>query len=159
MKRKTRWRHRLALAVAFVLACAGLAGSARAEVEPWDPEKVKVLADQLRVAADELYDAFRKQPILGVAQNKVYYRLKQDTRRLRIEARHLSDALAGGAGRDETLPIWQDLMQEVRSATEHAPSVFKTQDVQQKAEAARAILDRLAPYYGTDGAATGSPAP
>jgi hypothetical protein len=32
--------------------------------------------------------------------------------------------------------------------------VFKTQDVEQKAEAARAILDRLAPYYDPDAAAT-----
>ena len=142
------------LAVALSLLCAGFGAAARAGSQSWDSEKVKTLAEQLQVATNELYDAFYKQPTLGVAQNKVYYRLKQDTRRLRTESGQLSKALAKGAGRDETLPIWQDLMQDVRSALDHAPSVFRTKDVQQKAEAARAILDQLAPYYGPDAAAT-----
>jgi hypothetical protein len=145
--------RRTTLALALGLLCASL-GAASAGVQAWDPEKVKTLAEQLRVATNELYDAFYKQPVLGVAQNKVYYRLKQDIRSLRIEARHLSDALAQGAGRDETLPIWQDLMQRVRRAIEHGESVYTTQDVDQKAEAARAILDQLAPYYEPDAAAT-----
>jgi hypothetical protein len=78
-------------------------------------------------------------------------RLKQDIRRLRVESAQLSEALAKGAGRDD---IWQDLRWGLRSALDHAPSVFRTQDVQQKAEAARAILDQLAPYYGPDAAPT-----
>ena len=51
---------------------------------------------------------------------------------------YLSDALAQGAGRDETLPIWQDLMQAVERAIDHAASVFTTRDVDQKARAAAA---------------------
>jgi hypothetical protein len=50
-------------------------------------------------------------------------------------------------GRDETLPIWEDLMQSVRRATDHAASVFISEDVSRKADAARAILEQLAPYY------------
>jgi hypothetical protein len=99
--------RRTILAVALGLLCTGFGAAARAEVRSWDSEKVKTLAEQLHVAANELYDAFYKQPILGVAQNKVYYRLKQDTRRLRAESAQLSKALAKGSGRDETLPIWQ----------------------------------------------------
>jgi phage-related minor tail protein len=106
------------------------------------------------VATNALYDAFYKQPIPGVAQNKVYYRLKQDIRTLRTDTKHLSDALAHGAGRDETLPIWQDLMQAVQRAIDHAASVFTTRDVDQKARAAAAILDQLAPYYDPDAAGT-----
>jgi hypothetical protein len=145
--------RRNTLAIALGLLCAGF-GAARAEVQEWDQEKVKTLAEQLQVATNELYDTLYKQPIAGVAQNKVYYRLKEDTRRLRAQTRHLSDALAQGAGRDETLPIWQDLMEAVRRATDHASTVFKTQDVEQKAEAARAILDQLGEYYDPDAAAT-----
>ncbi len=146
--------RRTILAAALGLLCAGFGAPARADVQSWDSEKVKTLAEQLHVAVNELYDTFYKQPPLGVAQNKVYYRLKQDTRRRRAESAQLSKALARGAGRDETLPIWQDLMQAVRSALDHAPSVFTTKDVQQKAEAARAILDQLAPYYGPDASVT-----
>ena len=146
--------RRAILAVVVGLLCAGFGAAARAEAQSWDSQKAKTLAEQLDVAANELYDAFYKQPPLGVAQNKAYYRLKQDIRRLRAESAQLSEALAKGAGRDETLPIWQDLMQAVRSALDHAPSVFSTQDVQQKAEATRAVLDQLAPYYGPDATAT-----
>src|SRR5688572_74286 len=91
--------RRTTLAMALGLLCVGF-GAASAEVEEWDQEKVETLAEQLRVATKELYDTFCKQPVLGVAQNKLYYRLKQDIRSLRSEARHLSDALAQGAGRD-----------------------------------------------------------
>ena len=107
--------RRTTLALALALLCAG-SDAARADVREWDPERVKSLAEQLRVATNELYDAFHKQPIPGIAQNKVYYRLKQDIRTLRTDTRHLSDALAQGAARDETLPIWQDLMQALEAA-------------------------------------------
>jgi hypothetical protein len=145
--------RRTTLALALGLLCAG-SGAAGADVQAWDPEKVQTLAEQLRVATNALYDAFYKQPIPGVAQNKVYYRLKQDIRTVRADTRHLSDALAHGAGRDETLPIWQDLRQAVQRAIDHAPSVFTTRDVDQKARAAAAILDQLAPYYEPDAAST-----
>lgn len=145
--------RRTILALALGVLCAGF-GAARADVREWDPERVKSLAEQLQVATNALYDAFYKQPIPGVAQNKVYYRLKQDIRTLRTDTRHLSDALAHGAGRDETLPIWQDLTQAVQSAIDHAASVFTTRDVDQKARAAAAILDQLAPYYDPDAAST-----
>jgi uncharacterized membrane protein YccC len=144
---------RTALALVVTLVCAG-SEPASAEVLAWDGERVAALAKQLREATDALYDAFYRQPILGVAQNKDYYRLKQDTRRLRQESGHLSEALARGEGPDETRPIWEDLMQTVRSATDHSASVFTTQDVKQKADAARAILDQLAPYYESDAAAS-----
>jgi hypothetical protein len=148
---------RTAFALALGLLCAGL-GGASADIREWDPEKVATLAERLRLAAHDLYDAFYKQPVLGVAQNKFYYRLKQDIRSIRIEAGQLSDELAKGAGRDETLPIWENLMQDVRRATDHAASVFTTHDVDQKAQAARAILDQLAPYYAGEAATSEPPA-
>jgi hypothetical protein len=45
-------------------------------------------------------------------------------------------------------------MQVVRRAIDHAKSVFTTQEVDQKALAARAILDQLRPYYEPDATAT-----
>jgi hypothetical protein len=122
------------LHLALGLLCAGL-GAARADVQEWDAERVNSLAEQLRVATDALYEAFYKQPVPG-------------------DTKHLSGAFAKGAGRDETLPIWQDLMQAVRRAIDHAASVFTNRDVDQKARAAAAILDQLAPYYDPDAAGT-----
>lgn len=140
----------LALALAAGLTLHGGAVPAYAEVQTWDAAKVGALAAQLRTATRELYDTFYKQPKVGVGQQRAYYRLKQDVRRLRSEAKQLSDALAGGAGQEETLPIYEDLMQAVRRARTDAAHVFTTQDVQARASAARQILNQIAPYYDPD---------
>jgi hypothetical protein len=47
-----------------------------------------------------------------------------DVRRLRREAKQLREARAGGAGQEETLPIYEDLMQAVRRARTDAAHAF-----------------------------------
>jgi uncharacterized membrane protein YccC len=136
--------------LALGLLLAGVAPSAHAELQTWDAAKVGALAQQLRTATGDLYDTFYKQPRVGVAQGKPYYRLQQDVRRLRSEAKQLAGALEQGAGQEETLPIYEDLMQAVRRARTDAAQVFTTQDVQQRATAVRQLLDQLAPYYDPD---------
>jgi len=136
--------------LAPILACglvAGLAVPARAELAAWDQDKVTALAKQLEDASKALYDTFYKQPKVGAGQSRPYYRLQQDVRRLRLDARGLSRALAGGAGRDETLPAYEDLMQTVRRAQDNARRVFTTKDVHDRADAARELLNQISRYY------------
>jgi len=127
-----------------------LALPARAELAAWNGEKVGALATELREAAKALYEAFYRQPKLGVGRKREYHRLEQDVRRIRNEARQLADSLAKGAGYDETLPIYEDLMQYVRRARTNATQVFTTQDVAGKAAETRRLLNALAPYYDPD---------
>ena len=137
------------IGVGLALALAG-ATPAQAELAAWDAEKVGALATELREASKQLYDAFYKQPKLGVGRKRDYHRLQQDVRRIRNESRQLSDSLAKGAGHDETLPIYEDLMQYVRRARTTATQVFTTEDVAAKAAEARRLLNALAPYYDPD---------
>jgi hypothetical protein len=144
-------RRYLILAIALALAI-GSTEAARAELAPWDQAKVAALAKELETKAKALYDAFYKQPVPGLASGNLqdYERLKQETRRLRSEASELSRGLAKGEGRDQTLPIYEQLMVQVRNASEIARRVFVTQDVQQRASEARQVLNQLSPYYDPD---------
>ena len=136
--------------VAIALA-ASLATPARAETA-WDQAKVTALAKQLDTAAQALYDTFYNQPKPIVGQERAFYRLKQDIRHIRSDAKQLARELAKGAGREETQPGYEDLMQSVRRAQDSAARVFTTKDLNEKAGAARAVLNQISPYY--DAAAT-----
>jgi hypothetical protein len=121
-------------------------------VTPWDGAKAGAIAKQLVTATQELYDSFYKQPTptVGTGQARAYQRLKQNVRRLQIEARELSGAIEKGEGQEQTLPIYEDLMQLVRDAREDARQVFTTAPVAEKAAAARGLLNQLGPYYDPD---------
>lgn len=138
------------LALALGALVSGAAVPAHAELQKWDAAKVTALAGQLQTATRDLYDTFYKQPKVGAGQSRPYYRLKQDVRHLRSEAKALAAALEQGAGQAETLPIYEDLMQVVRRAREEAQHVFTTRDVEEKASAVRALLNQLSPYYDPD---------
>jgi hypothetical protein len=146
---------RLFLASVVVAACSfGFAGAARAELTPWDQAKVAALAKQLETSTKDLYDTFYKQPVpqAGSGQGQDYRRLKQEVRRLQSEARELSNALAKREGREDTLPIYEHLMEVVRSVRDSSRRVFTTADVQSRASATRQLLNQLAPYYDPDAA-------
>ena len=136
--------------LALGLLLAGVAISARAELQKWDAAKVGALSAQLQTATRDLYDTFYKQPKVGAGQAQDYYRLKQDVRHLRNEAKALAGALEKDAGQAETLPIYEDLMQVVRRARQDAQHVFTTRDVQDRASAVRALVNQLSPYYDPD---------
>lgn len=138
------------LALALGALVFGTAVPAHAELQKWDAAKATALARQLQTATQELYDTFYKQPKVGAGQSRPYYRLKQDVRHLRSEAKALAGALEKGGGQEETLPIYEDLMEAVRRARQNAREVFTTQDVEQKASAVRTLLNQLSPYYDPD---------
>src|SRR5262249_30195773 len=134
------------LAATFVLTSASLA---RAQATAWDQAKVTDLAGQLSKATSELYDAFYKQPVPNVAsgQARAYQKLKGQVRRIKTDARELSDNLGKGEGRVETQGNFDFLMQVVRAAEDNAKKTFNTTPVREKADAARAVLAQLGPYY------------
>jgi hypothetical protein len=141
--------------VSTALAAAlftGFATPARAELASWDQAKVTSLAKQLDAAAQALYDTFFNQPKPIVGQERAFYRLKQDIRHIKNDAKQLARELAKGAGREETQPSYEDLMQSVRRAQDNAARVFTAKDLNEKAGAARAVLNQISPYY--DAAAT-----
>jgi hypothetical protein len=137
-----------ALAMALLLAAPG----SRADLAAWEQAKVAALAKELEGAAHALYDTFIKMPAPGVGSMKshVYYRLKQEVRLLRVEARELAGSLEKGEGREQTLPIYDHLMQLVRIARDDAAKTFNTQDVGKRAAAVRGVLNQLGPYYDPD---------
>ena len=143
MKRSGRW------VVGLVLGLLFSAAGARAELAAWDEAKVGGIAKQLVAATQDLYDTFYKQlpPGTGSGQRRDFYRLKQVIRHLKTEARELSSSLEKGEGQEETLPVYEDLMQVVREARELGARIFATEDLKQKASAARGLVNQLGPYY------------
>ena len=139
--------RRIVSACLAIVFAALLAAPARAELKPWDQAKVTALAKQLSDASSVLYDAFNKQPKPGSSRLTRYYRLREDVRRIRAGSRYLARALESGEGLDQTQPKYDDLMQTVRRAQDNAGKVFITQGVQEKADAARAALNQITPYY------------
>jgi hypothetical protein len=140
---------------AALLGCVLVVASAApssAELAAWDQAKVTALAKQLEGETKALYDTFYKQPVpsIGSGQSQEYRRLKQEVRRLRSEAGELSRALAAGEGRDDTLPVYENLMQKVREARELAGRIFTTKDVQDRASAVRKTLNEISPFYDPD---------
>lgn len=136
-------------ALALSVAVVAVPGATRAELAAWDAEKVTALGRDLQEATENLYDTFYKQapPTLGSGQSRAYERLKQKVRRIRSEARAFAKATQRGEGREQTAPIYEQLMLEVRDAREEARSIFTTADVAEKAAVARGLLNQLGPYY------------
>ena len=137
--------------LAFSLT-ATFASPARAELTAWDQAKVTAIANQLSEAAISLYSTFYKQgpPQLGSGQADDYRQLKQEVRRIQSEAKELAGALGKGDGREDTVHIYENLMEIVRDARDHARRVFSTKDVQDQATRVRQLLNQIAPYYDPD---------
>jgi hypothetical protein len=140
---------RIALSLTFVLGL--VAAPSPAGATEWNQEEVTAVAAKLEQATRELYDSFYKQPTQGIGsgQARAYQELKQQLRRVRQESRHLAASLTNGEGHDETLPIYRNLMEEVRDAQENARRVFSTGPVIEKANVAREALVKLSSYYTT----------
>ena len=141
--------------VIYLLAMALLllsAPNARAELAAWDQAKVTALGKELVQATNALEEIFRKQPppSVGSVQIDSYHRLKQFVRLLRVVSHEFTDSLEKGEGREETLNIYDNLMQLARSARDEAGRVFVAHEVGERAGAVRQVLNRLGPYYDPD---------
>jgi len=89
------------------------AANARAELAAWDQAQVTALGKELVQASNALYETFRKQPppSVGSMQSASYQRLKQFVRMLHVESHEFVGSLEKGEGREQTLTIYDNLMQ------------------------------------------------
>jgi hypothetical protein len=136
------------LAVILLLPAA----NARAELAAWDQAHVTALGKELVQASNALYETFRTQPpqSVGSMQSASYHRLKQFVRMLLVVSHEFAFSLEKGEGREQTLTIYDNLMQLARSARDEAARVFVAHDVGDRAGAVRRVLNQLGPYYDPD---------
>jgi hypothetical protein len=150
--------HSAAIAVCLLaLAASARAAEPAQPAEPaesaptatWDHAKVLSLAQQLETVTGELFQAMRRmpQPMLGNSQRLPFYRLTQKVRQLRRESRSLSNQLEQGGDREQTQPSYESMMETVRAARVLARRVSPPADVNDRATAALALLNQLAPFY------------
>jgi len=141
-----------AVVVTALYLALGTAPAARAELTPWDQAKVTELAKQLAAATSALSDTFRRQPppTVGSSQRTAFFRLDQEVRHLRRESSSLARALERGADRDQAQGSFESLMETVRRARDHARRLFTVAEMQQRSDAALAILNQLRPYFEAD---------
>ena len=146
-------RHAVHASCLFAMSLVLLsAPNARADLAAWDQAKVAALGKELVQATNALYETFRKQPppSVGSMQGHSYQRLKQFVRMLHVVSHEFAGSLEKGEGREETLTIYDNLMQLTRSARDEAARVFVAHDVSERAAAVRQVLNRLGPYYDPD---------
>ena len=138
------------LGLCLLLASAG----ARAELAPWDAARVTALTQELATTTAALQDSFRRQPPpqLGSPQRQLFFRMSQEVRQLRTEARFLARAAKRGADRDEMLPSYESMMETVRRARDKARRLFTTAEMEQRADAVLASLNPLRPYFEANAA-------
>ena len=141
--------HAICLLAMILLLPAAIA---RAELAAWDQARVTALGKELVQASNALYETFRKQPppSVGSMQSTAYHRLKQFVRMLHVVSQEFADSLEKGEGREQTLTIYDNLMQLARSARDEAARVFVAHDVGDRAGAVRRVLNQLGPYYDPD---------
>jgi hypothetical protein len=131
------------LVAGTTLAAARVASSA---TEPWDQDRVVALSRKLSTEVDAI-DGFMRSRLIGDQNRADYYRLKETVRRIKSESARLAALLEGGAGHDETLPVFEQIGLQVRNGREIAKRMFTTTDLQMLLATARSTLDEIAPYY------------
>jgi hypothetical protein len=144
--------HRILLAVGLAAGVSGLALPAVAEgsAQAWEQEAVTALAAELVGAVNGLRDSMRRDAppdTRAGAQSRLRFRLLDRLRLIEAEARALQRALAGGASQDETFHIFRRIDELRRDAADDARRMFVPEGTTQKMEAARAVLEKLRPYY------------
>jgi hypothetical protein len=132
-----------AAGAAFLLA----AGAASAELATWDQERVAKYASELVTATDDLEQSLKKIGIQNFAQQNAMYQVQDTVDLLHTTSRGLSKALAGGKGREETLPRFKRLQQLRRDAEVEGRRADIPEAVFEKVFAVGSALIKLRPYY------------
>ena len=132
-----------AAGAAFLLA----AGAASAELATWDQERVAKYAAELVTAVDDLEQSLKKIGIQNFAQQNAMYQVQDTVDLLHTTSRGLSKALAGGKGREETLPRFKRLQQLRRDAEVEGRRADIPEAVFEKVFAVGSALIKLRPYY------------
>ena len=138
--------RRLHLALLALLVLLAVPAHAAKE---WEQARVASLAKGLVGAADDLYDAFFKQPRVASTPKSIrdYDRLQREIRHIKQVARGLNGDLQRGENREQTQNAYGSLVSSVNWARERARSVFTTQDVNAKADVVLQTLAEIGEYY------------
>ncbi len=142
---------RSALSVAVVIGALVFAAFAARDAgalakSAWDQAAVTALAKEFADSATAVEDIVRKEQQTP-AQAQEYWRLRQQLRRIKNEARELATELKNGKGHDETLGIYENLYSEILYARDSVQRLYLTSSVTDRIKSARAVLEKLAPYY------------
>lgn len=142
-------RHRFVVFALTLLCSTLLSGSALAELAKWDQTRVTNMAKELVDKVQGVADALRQGPQsnIGSGQSASFYRFKQEVRRIRIEAKHLHSQLADGKSREETMPVFEDLVSMRNSAGSEARRLFMPDQTLAAITSAGDVLNRIRPYY------------
>lgn len=140
----------------FALASAALSGSgALAEdtgaKKPWDQAAVKALGEKFSKETSKAYTAIYSQGstsgMVGSGETRDFYRLQDKARVIRDEAQHLKSALKDGKGHDQTLPIFERLMVDVRDIRVLGQRMMIQDMTRKRIDAAAETLQKLGEYY------------
>ena len=125
------------------------APTAEAQEQAWDQVRVSELAGEFAQAAGEVKATLRREgnPSVASMQARAHHELVDQVRLVEREAKHLASELTAGRNHDETFSIYRRIQSLVRSAQSNARKLYVKAPVQEKIDAARAILDQLEPFY------------
>lgn len=128
-----------------------LAGPAAAQSVAWDQDKVTELAEKLTSAVKDLKLTMRKAPEQprGTARRAQGSAL-EDVRLLESSCKRLSTQLKGGAGHDQTWPIFKRMQTLRRDLEQNAGKAMISETTMSKIVPARDLMGELEPYYSKE---------
>jgi hypothetical protein len=133
------------LSVALLIS----APAAEAVERAWEQDRLTELAEQFAEAASEVRTELHRQGSQSVAsmQARAHHEFVDQVRLVTREAKHLASELKAGRSHDGTFPVYRRIQSLIRSAQTNARKLFVQAPVQEKIDAARAILDQIEPFY------------
>jgi hypothetical protein len=136
---------------------------APAEAKPWDQEAVGKLAEGFAKHASDAYTAIYKQGgttgTAGSGSRRDFHRLRDKARIIDREARHYRAAIKDGKGHDETLPVFERLMVEVRDVRVIGRRVMLQEPTREKVRLAGESLQQIGEYYDPSAFESGAAPP
>ena len=139
----------LLLASLVALACASSAP--QGDLEPWDQERVTLLAVNLASAASDARNAARRDPNVVGSRDRRVLRYLDALRRVETATRQLATALQNGQGREATESIAVRVRGAVRDARQHGFALPQTVQTKDAIAPAAELLEQLAPYWFPQG--------
>ena len=125
------------------------APDARADLSKWDQTKVTATAEQLAQATVALRGALRAKPpaTLGQPGRRAFFSLREEVQSLVTTSRRFHQALADGAGMDETYPTFRRLVRSARRGARELRRLDLGEDTRAKVDAVADGIRTLRPYY------------
>jgi len=120
-----------------------------AELTPWNQEQVTAVAAELAEATRDLRRTMRRQPgkTLGQPGRRAYFRLRDELGSIESASARLSRALADGAGREETFPIYRRMILAARNAAQELRRMHIGEPASTRIQAVVDALKKLRPYF------------